>query len=158
MKNLFIARHGDYDMKNGQLTDEGRRKVAVLGGKIKTVTKTGSLHIMSSPAVRAYQSAEVLAGILGVAEIERVPYLGSDPDLEGSFSEFEVGSLNKMTNIVNSRINKADSVVMVTHYEVCKYFSPHYAKISLGFHDPLRELEKSEAFYFNLERKSVGIL
>jgi broad specificity phosphatase PhoE len=70
---LFFVRHGESeanlireisnrDLKHG-LTEKGRQQAAALGDQLKD---QGAMQIYASPVLRARQTAEILAGALGV--------------------------------------------------------------------------------------------
>jgi phosphohistidine phosphatase SixA len=157
MKNLFIVRHGKYDHKG--LTDLGIKNTDLLGGQLKSRIGGRSIYFISSPVVRAYQSAKILAECLGVSEIEEVPYLCPDFRKDGNYyNEFHSGALDKMMKIVDEREEKADNLIMVTHHEVCKDFTPYFAKERFGYVTFMGRIDNSESIQFDLEAKSIEVL
>lgn len=68
---LFLVRHGSAEDPAGRadperaLTDEGRREVAEVSGAIAAAMEA-PIEVLSSPYLRAEQTAEVLREILGI--------------------------------------------------------------------------------------------
>ncbi len=129
MRNLFVARHGNYNDSDGLLTDWGRRQYFELGAKLKPVA-IGSIYIMSSPAPRAYQSAEILAQKLRADKLEKENLLFPG---EAGFDISSADSVVKLTKLVKERGAKTDNLVLVTHAEVCMDLSNYYAQTELGY-------------------------
>jgi len=157
MKNLFIVRHGIYD-SSGQLTNLGIEHTNLLGRRLKSKLDCQSIYLTSSPARRAYQSAEILAKCLGISEIEKIPYLCSDVTCEDFYSEFHPGALGKMMKIVEERSGKADNLILMTHQDVCRSFTPYFTEKEFGYETALGTIGNSESIHFDLEKKDVNIL
>lgn len=156
MKNLFVVRHGNYDQRG--LTDSGKQDIAALGGRMERFVN-GSVHIMSSPVNRAYQSAEILAKALGAGEIEKSQWLDTDISVKGSFQEFYPQSYEMGRKIISERSN-TDNLVMVTHHEVCARFFPWYLETALGMNARVDRLglDKGRAYHLDVGNKSVRLL
>ncbi len=70
MKHLVIARHGNYGFDH-RLNDYGREQMAYLGRALKDALNGSSVYIVSSPAPRAFESAEILKGNWGAHMISK---------------------------------------------------------------------------------------
>jgi phosphohistidine phosphatase len=94
MTILYLVRHGvAEDAADGQpdaereLTDKGRKKFRKAAkGLVRVSGKRGVAHILTSPLVRARQTAEILAAVIdkhgGKVDVAVLPGLGDKPDLE----------------------------------------------------------------------------
>ncbi len=94
MKMLYLVRHGIAEEAEGTMKDEereltgkGRKKFEEAArGLVKFVGKGGIGTVLTSPLVRARQTAELLAGAIaeagGEAEVAVMAALGAKADLE----------------------------------------------------------------------------
>jgi phosphohistidine phosphatase len=95
MPILYLCRHGIAEEPRGRmkdadrkLTSEGRRKFRqVAEGFRELVGKKAIVKILSSPLVRARQTAEILANVLGLPEVELLDALGPPGDLRAILKE-----------------------------------------------------------------------
>lgn len=117
MKQLIIARHG-HDI-NGLLSDRGRIQVGLLAEKFNPLINGASVLILSSTADRAQKSAEILGAAFGV-EFEKHEILWSGG------SHFE--NLPAALELVKSYKDKADVLILVTHYEYTERFPGYFAE------------------------------
>ncbi len=86
MKKIFILRHGEYRNDNGRypLSDNGKRQVRELACLLKeNIGDETSIRILSSVALRALQSADIIAAALGDIEYEQHELLWFDGDGHG---------------------------------------------------------------------------
>lgn len=138
MKKLYFIRHGQSEMNtrnlwagvtNTPLTDEGRRQAKAAGYAAKDL---GIDLIVSSPLVRAHETAKIVAKEIGYpgekilinslliernfGELEGKPY---DPDLNlDGFSDLEVDdALVARAHLALKWINshQADHILVVSH-------------------------------------------
>src|ERR1700742_3999102 len=90
MGMLYLCRHGVAEELRGRmkdkdrkLTKEGRRKCRKAAeGFVQLVGKKGVAQILASPLVRARETAEILAEVLGIKEIELLEALAPPGDLK----------------------------------------------------------------------------
>jgi phosphohistidine phosphatase len=92
---LLLIRHADAgDPDAGRWRDDGERPLTSLGerehaGVAAALARLelGVTCVLSSPLVRARQTAEITARALGVADVTLVPALGDRFDQDGVFAE-----------------------------------------------------------------------
>lgn len=111
MKKLILVRHGSYvtdcDSDNFlNLSDWGRHEIASLAERLEGRVDSGSLLILSSPAPRAVQSAEILAAAFGV-QFETNEALSDD------------SSGARVCSFVRTRQAEADTIMLVSHAILC---------------------------------------
>jgi phosphohistidine phosphatase SixA len=140
MRYLVLARHGDY--RNDQLSDYGRQQMSRMAERLKLILGDGKPLILSSTATRGWQSAEVLARGLGVS-YERYDLLWSD--------NMHPMDLPAALELVRSRSDEADMVILVTHLEYTDQFPWYYADRTwsheLVYHGP----DRGEALLIDCE-------
>lgn len=120
MKRLFLIRHGDYE--KGELNEFGKQQMTRMGESIRSLA-IGTSYIASSPAKRAYQSAEIISRALSIGNVEAVEF----------FSPYEFnhgikGHYEKLMGIVDERSGEADNLVLVAHLPLVEPFAPFFAK------------------------------
>ena len=144
MKTLVIVRHGDY---NGpRLSDRGRNQMKTLGEKLQTLINGSSVLLLTSIAGRAKESAEVLGSVLGVG-FEEHEILWS----ENSHRENLPGALE----LVRSRKDEADVLILVTHYEYVDEFPAYFANQELGVQLRSNLIGKGEAWVLDCQQKTL---
>jgi phosphohistidine phosphatase SixA len=148
MKRLIIARHGDY--AGLSLTSFGQQRVQELGEVLKGRINGGSVLILSSEATRARESAEILGNILGVG-FEENPILGTDYDYRERMGD--------TLDLVLSKKDGADVVILVTHLEFTEEFPPYFGMSQLGVRNfPSREIRKAQAWDIDCEQKTIALV
>lgn len=147
MQRLIIVRHGDYGGRS--LTAFGREDIAKLGERLKSTINGGRILILTSTAIRARESAEILSQILGV-EIEENEILGSEDYME---------DMEATLGLVRSKKEAADVLILVTHMEFVEEFPSLFGKEELGVdYFPYRAIGKSEAWDINCEQKTITLV
>ncbi|MFC1594974.1 histidine phosphatase family protein [Patescibacteria group bacterium] len=145
MKKLIVVRHGQYSI-NDHLSDHGRSQMAILADNIKSLVNNESVLILSSTADRARESAEILGERL-VANIEEFKILCA----EDSYRE----NLQRVLELVLSRQDKANVLILVTHYgyvgDFPKYYGDEELKVQLEYRRP----GKAEGLVIDRENKTV---
>jgi len=122
MSHLYLVRHGSYEGRN--LTDDGRKQIRSQFDVVRKTIDGGTLYIVSSEVDRAVESAEILAEEFGVDGVEKIAsYLYtaggapmSDEALEG------------VLGVVDERKDRADGLVIVSHYELVRDFPVHFMR------------------------------
>ncbi len=122
MKKLFFIRHGKatqefMDDKDRYLIDKGVKRTLKNARKLKESRISPDL-ILSSPAVRAYQTAEIIADTLGYPKENIV-----------TKENFYFAPEDLVVNEILSLPNEVDTVFLVGHNplwtEMANYFSSH---------------------------------
>jgi len=148
MQKLVIVRHGHYDKKD-QLSADGKEQIYFLTEQLGPHLDGGSLLILSSTADRAWQSAEILAEAFNVP-YEKHEILLSDED------HFE--DLAKALELVQSREEEADVIILVTHHEYAKYFPYHYAKHVFDDLWEYQAIDKGDAWIIDCQDKTRELI
>lgn len=158
MKHLFVARHGNYGYDN-RLDNVGREQMTDLSRSIKGVLGDNSAYIVSSTAPRALDSAEVLTSQLGLEGFEELLYLWEGGDAPKDAYEW-VRDRDKLLEVVDERTEKADGLIVVTHFGVVRDL-PHLfwnRRLEKKGEGPNRSPEKGQAAHFDLEAQTYQIL
>jgi phosphohistidine phosphatase SixA len=121
-----------------------------LGKAIREILGRGTAYVVSSPALRASDSTEVLIDELGLDEYEKIQYLwtGADSPLG---EDYRPGADNLM-ELVRDRESKPDGLVVVTHMEVAGDLPVAFLKDRFGREDHII-LPKGRAVHIDLEGK-----
>lgn len=159
MKHLFIARHGKYGYDD-RLDDYGRQQMEKLGNAMKEILNGSSAHIISSTALRALDSSEVLKAQLELPGFEQIPYLwsGSDAPKDSYYWDSRDNRLEKLMGVVGERRDKADGLVVVTHLEIARDFPSYFLKEEFEEKQYIGEISKGEAVHFDLNGRRYQIL
>jgi phosphohistidine phosphatase SixA len=163
MKHLFVARHGYYG-DDHRLDRDGVVQMELLGDAIKEILRGESAHIVSSTALRALDSAVVLASRLGLppgnGSVEQMPYLwsGGDSPAESWYHDFSKEAPDKLLAVVNERRERAEGLVLMTHLEIAEYLPSLFYNREFGQQVRMRELSKGEAAHIDLEQRTYQML
>ncbi|MFC1800930.1 hypothetical protein ACFLZB_00485 [Nanoarchaeota archaeon] len=156
MNHLFICRHGEYGRVD--LTPNGIKEIENLGRKIKDILGDSTAYILSSTAPRAQQSAGILAVQLGLPEefeTSQELWTGSDSTKERKkYCDSEL-----LIRMVDERRDRADGLVLATHFEVCRDLPGDFYQREFGKQKHFGRLDTAEAHYLNLqtqEHKVIG--
>lgn len=110
MKRLYLVRHAksswddpDLDDAERPLNDRGRKDAPLMGKRLKERELAPGL-IISSPAIRAWTTCQVIVEILGY-----------DPDQIHAYPEVYHASSETLLKIVQGLADKYDSVLLVGH-------------------------------------------
>lgn len=145
MKQLIVVRHGQYG-HDDRLNDHGRVQISMLAEKLKPLMNGATVLILTSITDRARESAEILGSSFGVG-FEEHEILWSDKlhpkDLPGTLE------------LVRSRKDEADVLVLVTHYEYVEEFPAYFAREELGISLDSWLIEKGEAWVLDCLQKTL---
>lgn len=149
MKHLIIVRHGEYG-RTDHLTEPGSRQIKVLAYKLQDLVNGASVHILTSPADRARESAEIIGSVLesGLEEHAILWSGGDAPQHHG-------GNCALALELIRSHQDKADALVLVTHYEYVEALPGYFAKQELGTNLHSRLIGKGEAWIVDCEQKTL---
>jgi len=169
MKHLILLRHGDCsNSKPYPLTPKGVTQYETLGDDIKTVTNDGSSHIITSPAIRAYQGGLILPQKLKtVSPVEKLLFLWDATDKPEEYEGKKVGTddlyyymsfytpkeaKEKLERIVDERANLADVLIMISHKDLIYQFCHYYTDKHFGRAESF-SFEYGEGVHLDLETK-----
>ncbi|HNW09126.1 MAG TPA: histidine phosphatase family protein [bacterium] len=148
MNHLILVRHGDYS-HTGQLNNRGIIQIESLAQKIKMVSNGNRALILTSPADRARQSAEILGRNLS-AQLITENILWSDCD---HMEDFE-----GVLELVRAQSDQTETLILVTHYEYVESFPAYFARQELGVDLPCWVIERGEAWVIDCHQKAISRL
>ncbi|MEK7132381.1 MAG: histidine phosphatase family protein [Patescibacteria group bacterium] len=151
MKMLIVVRHGDYsEAGDWGLTPLGTAQISILGRNLlQMMPENPRLAIYSSDALRAVQSAQVLAVVFGhqlkAILVDKLfyPSGGDSPDCAGTLS------------VVMANSEETDVVVLVTHCEFLREFPRYFGVKVLGVSLDSKEIGKGQAWVIDLQAKTL---
>ena len=144
MKQLILVRHGDYF--GNSLSGYGRNQIKLLASKLKPFINGHSVAILTSTAGRACESADILGSFFGV-DYEQHEVLWSENRHRENFVE--------ALNLVRLNKNKADTLILVTHYEYVQKFPRYFAEKEMNVHFSSRLIGKGEAWVIDCQQKKI---
>jgi len=117
MNELYLVRHGTADWETGELELLGREEVLDLSHKLeKVMTPNQRYRLISSPIIRAYQTAELLLPLIR-KKSRTYPDIENEPDLE-EMAQLDYEGLIQIGRGLLSMIKKYDDcdiAVMTSH-------------------------------------------
>ncbi len=152
MKKLVIFRHGHDHGTRESLSPSGRERVRETAEKLSPHFDGSSLLILSSTALRAVETAEIIAERFCASfESHDVLWSGGGGKCRGSFEDFA-----KVLEIINGHEKQADVVVLVTHYEYVEAFPAFFGRKCLDAKLPVVDaIPKGTALLINCETKEM---
>ncbi len=146
MNRLVVAMHGDY---NGiGLNDIGRQQMIDLGNKIKnTIKKDVRILILTATSDLSQESGEILSEILG-ATLERYKVLWFN-------CEQNPAILPEILDLVRSKKDNADIIILVTYRENSKEFPSYFGKneLKVGYF-PMIEIGTGKGYDIDCKEKT----
>jgi len=151
MKNLIVARHGNYEeeVDNGKLTSEGTNQVITLARFMKEEFN-GSFWLASSPLRRAVQSAIILRDDLEI-DSGRILY-ELNCEYDGLFFR-QAGAIHRA---VEQR--DEDNIVLMGHYATAMGYSKYVMKKKLSQQMDIKDVDMGQAIHINLEKGLYRII
>jgi len=107
----------------------------------------GPVRFVCSPLARAKHTAEVLALRLRPVEIGFHDALASGMGADRAH-QADVAAIHE---VVTSSFGGAESLVVVTHLEVCRDYPSYYVSAELGLSEQLPSLGRAEALVIDCE-------
>lgn len=141
MKKLIVIRHGDYDF-DLRLNEVGRAQVLGLARSILAHAE-GSILILSSVALRALESAEIIQSVVG-GQIEEHKVLWSE---RGHPEDFP-----SALKLVRERMESAGTIILVTHLEYAHDFPSYFLSEELNRSHGTIIVEKGEGVVIDYEK------
>ena len=157
MKHLFIARHGEYG-DDDRIDENGIKQIDILGQEIKRIVDESSTYIITSVIARALDSSRILQAKLK-SPLEEVPYISTIEDNGPTdIYEFAEDNNRRMMKIILEKGNKADALIILTHYEITEAFQEYFLLTKFGQKQRITGIEKRQAVHFNLEERTYQII
>jgi phosphohistidine phosphatase SixA len=123
MRLLIIARHGEYDTISLRLNENGKRQMRMLAKNLQVHVGDASVIVLSSKEDRVKDSAQVFADVFGVS-FEGHELLSEDASRESV--------CEKVLELVRSRQDGCEVLILVTHLELMEHFPAYFGKVALG--------------------------
>ena len=158
MKHFFIARHGAYYL-NGHLNKLGEQQIRALAQAMRAIINGDRVHIISSTAPRALDSAAMLARELGLrGQLEELPCLWFAADSEHYPPPVRDFDPELIYGIVAARQEHADVLILMAHEELRDAFAAHFCRRQFGRVFPFATLEKGQADHFDIATASYQLI
>lgn len=150
MKKLVVFRHG-HDWCD-ELDDDGRRHVTDTAEKLAEHLNGDTLLIVSSTALRAIQTAEIVAKRFKVGfDRHDMLWSGSSGKVIRLYKAFE-----QIFHYIKDHPDQPDVVILVTHYEYVQDFPEYFGKQFLNMPFPREEaIPKGTAWLIDCETKKM---
>lgn len=149
MKRLILVRHGDCSDDN-HLSELGKRQMRLLYESLKArIAGNGdSITLLSSTADRAVQSAEIMGRMFGV---ENHPY-------DSLNTEYVPYDGDQILRLVVEH-DKAETVIIVAHLEVCACFPIRFSS-ELGVNLDTQEcsVRMGKAWLIDCEQRTIELI
>ncbi|MBS3170613.1 histidine phosphatase family protein [Candidatus Woesearchaeota archaeon] len=149
MKHLFVIRHGDY--KGKDLSDLGRDQIRRIADDMKVIVGNGynGHYLLSSPVIRAEQTAEIIAQAFGLETFER--------NIQLFVNNGTAEELKAIDGMITPH-NNNDIVTIITHQDVVGTYPRHIVRTLFGRNYDLRIPNKGEGVHLDLEAKRYQML
>jgi len=149
-EKLIVARHGDYEVNSGGLTERGKKQVTDLAQRIAQELKNGErIRLIASPVKRTKESADIFSTVLGIQYEENIHLVSSD-------GELDPGQGDEILKIINSCDHEC--LILMSHYEVAKYVPAIFGKEVLGTNFRNTVVGKGEARFIDCQKKEEKFL
>jgi phosphohistidine phosphatase SixA len=159
MDYLIIARHGSYDPDKGSLNRFGQKDIGFLAEKINQLNLGGLIHIISSSAPRAKESAEIVKqslestpNLYNITPIQFEDLLWSSPDRPITNGYFNLNQLPEIVCLIES--SDAETVIVMTHDPLASALPNLYMK-NMG-KEEIYSIDKAEAVYIDIKNKTAS--
>ena len=151
MKQLIIIRHGEQDTLR-HLSKKGELHVIALAEKLKPYVENQQLHICTSSASRAKDTAYALSGALG--DRAGTPTLHKELWSDNEHPQDDERALS----VIFKQSEDVDTLLVVTHLEYIRSIPPLFAQRILNITIPPQNLEKGDARIINCETKEAILI
>ena len=152
MQKLIVVRHGHTQPHNKQLDEHGREGTKRLGVELKKyITDDAKLLILTSPLIRAQQTAEILGSLLGTQPVVEESFTYSDDAPENN-----PHLLNRFLAQTDGK--SFDIVIMVTHEPTAGSFPGFFAEKVLKVKLESYSLMHCSAWVVDCEQKTLKMV
>jgi phosphohistidine phosphatase SixA len=154
MKHLFIIRHGEPGV-NGNLTQTGMNQINRIVRDMKSIVgeNNGTHYLLSSPAPKAEQSAQIIADGFGLKEFDRNYDIWTSRG--NNLSQEELEAVDDM--IIPYKDNH-DILTIVSHYELVGSYPEYIAKKLFERTELIRRPDIGEGVHLDLGLKNSQML
>lgn len=144
MNNLFVIRHGDFDIGSTKLNEKGKAQIE----RIAKLLKNKGVTVYSSLGPRSIESAEIIARLLQVNNKPKEIFSSNTKMNQGVFYKKAVGYLEDIDG----------DVVIVTKGEYATNFIKYFGKKYLDISFPKQTLKRGQGVVINCQSKSLKLL
>ncbi len=144
MRYLAVVRHGDYK-PSGDITSSAVEKAIALGKELE-VYKDGNGLVLSSPVLRAVQTARVLAEEL------KLPF--QQNDLLASQYGYKRFDIAPLLATINEMAGSVGLLIVVTHEEIATLLPAVYGETMLNKKIPQQRVAKGNAVVIDCEERT----
>ena len=148
MRYLVLVRHGDYGT-DGRLSTSGREQMFRLSPLLKERIETEWVHIFSSSAPRAMDSATILS------EAFKVSFAAAEMWWSDDQHDYHP---ERALAFVREHGPSTDALMVVTHLEYTEEFPGYFARAELGVELPFMSVEKGDALVIDCEAKTIALI
>jgi len=145
MKKLIVVRHGEYG-PTISLNNLERNQIGSLTDRLHRLVDGASILLLSSTALRASESADILGKAFHV-EVESHYFLWSANRYKVDFPA--------VLELVQSRQDMADVIILVTHLEYVEGFPAYFCERVLGIRCYTHSIGKGQAVVIDCQNKTV---
>lgn len=152
MKRLVAVRHGDcnsYNIGEDHLYDSWREIIAEQTEKIRHYVSDGSILVISSTALRAKETAGIIANGFG-CEFEGNEAIGS--------YYYQEDEIPQALELICSVAERADNIILVTHSEYCEILPVLFSQQNLDVEFEIVRLRHGQAWIIDIKEKSIRII
>lgn len=149
MRYLTFVRHGDYK-QSGSLTKSGREKIIDLSQRLKDKIAVESVLIVTSDAIRALETAEILSLNLQISiQVSNIFFSNN------RFNQTDIFPvLNKIIDLSKS----VDMLIIVTHDEIARLLPSAYGTRILSVKFPIQSLSTGDALMIDCKLNTQTII
>ena len=157
MKYLVVMRHGKYNRSSGNLTYFGIEQMKIIAMEIKAIV--GEIYhghyLLSSTALRAEQSAKIIADSFALETFDREEEIYSPVKCYSSKLDY----FESIDKLIAPHIEENDLVTIVSHHYVVNNYSKHVLNTLFREHDEnINNSEVGEGIIFNIKAKTYQML
>lgn len=145
MKYIVVVRHGDYG-RDGHLNNFGFDQMNALAEKLKFLIGDARVAVMSSPAIRARESAIIIANVFGV-DYGTQDFLSEDSGMKDIGRAIAFADSDK----------KNDALILVAHGPCAELFVALYCGDKFGKAEMVT-MGKGEAVMIDCEARKVSLV
>lgn len=122
---IYFVRHGANSQETGHLTGLGKDQIRRAGLVLAEDTRGRTKKLISSPSLRATESAEMIVTTCDIDGFEPNELLFSDAPPSPEKQEL-------CTAFIKAKADEAEVLIVVTHHEIAHYVGQLFALRYLG--------------------------
>jgi phosphohistidine phosphatase SixA len=153
MKKCIVIRHANYDdtLTNEPLNNSGKTQITKIASYLSNIiTPDCKVKLLTSPALRAKNSAELLSSIIAI-QFECCEDLWVNPNQS-------VEAKSVVNEILKAYTSECDILILISHLEYCNEFPYYISKQILK--EPIVRLcrfSRGEMGVLDIEKRSFNL-